>query len=597
MVHIYPPRQRLEGFEAEILKVVSYGATPEQWEAWIQVPLEHAAACGNLDLVTKLLEAGGGRSMSGWRGCRGRTALDAAALGGNAKVVSALLAPNRARWDLNVVSVSSGRSALYLAVVCGHEAAARELIFAGHNVNRRDPIDQCGPLYKAVSDGHEQLVRDLLGARACPNARCSGYAPLHLACSRGHMSIISALLAGGADKDAKDDRGAIPLHHTISQGHVDATEVLLAAGANTTIGGSFVPFILAAYKRNVEILKLFLKREVDVNFRDELGYTALHAAALGDFNAASSPPSSAGGVSAAARAVHALVDAGADVDAQCLDGGTPLHYAAAFTNFSSRLDVMLALLQRGASVDLTHSTTAQTPLLVACQHQKRGVDAVVDVLLRWGADETAIGGDGRTSLKLLEEVDLYGRKGAASTVPDDHGRPEQLAREEEIDRARTLLARAGGDRAWRRRCLPVILRWREGRARAAPTAYISIDIITGSDHGIGSCAATLRGEAGTPENIEARLTGMGTADLHPGAGTSEARARMVPKIETNITTSGNIVDNFAAGEPRGCESGGGRSNRGGRDEGACQNEPLRGVMAMLLGMASEGVFRTIVGFL
>lgn len=591
MVHIYPPRQRLEGLEADILKVVSYGATPEQWEAWIQVPLEHAAACGNLDLVTKLLEARGGRSMSGWKGCRGRTVLDAAALGGNAKVVSVLLAPNRARWDLNVVSVSSGRSALYLAVVCGHEAAARELIFAGHDVNRRDPIDQCCPLYKAVSDGHEQLVRDLLEARACPNARhCGqeGYAPLHVACSRGHTGIISALLAGGADKDVEDNRGAIPLHHTISQDHVDTTEILLAAGANITIGGSFVPFILAACKRNVEILKLFIKRGVDVNFRDELGSTALHAAALGDLSSSTST-SSSGGAASATRAIHTLVDGGADVDAQRLDGGAPLHYAAAFTSFSSRFDVMLALLQRGASIDLIHSITAQTPLHLACQHQKRGVDAIVDLLLRWGADETAVGGDGRTPTELLEEIDLYGRKDAAYTVPEDNGRREQLAREEEIERARVLLARAGEDRAWRRRCLAVMIRWRQGKARATLTPCTSIDdIITGSGCGSTSCATTLGGERGIPGTIETRPTGMNTAALHPGC-TSEARA--APEIETTIFATDNNVDNTATREPQGYKSGGGRSNHGRRDEGAGQNELLQGMMDM-----PEGVFRMIVGF-
>ncbi|CAM9218950.1 unnamed protein product, partial [Pylaiella littoralis] len=201
-----------------------------------------------------------------------------------------------------------------------------------------------------------------------------GYTPLHIACSRGHTSIISALLAGGADKDAKDNRGAIPLHHTISQDHVAATESLLAAGANITIGGSFTPFS---------------------------GSTALHAAAIGNLSSCSSP-SSFGGAASAISAIDALMDAGADVDAQRLDGGAPLHYAAAFNSLCSRFDVILALLRRGASVDLVHSKTAQTPLHVACQHKKRGVDAVVDLLLRWGADEAAVGGDGRTALELLE---------------------------------------------------------------------------------------------------------------------------------------------------------------------------------------------------
>ena len=76
-------------------------------------PLEHAAARGNLDLVNSLLQAGVDGS-AGWRGCRGRTLLDAAAVGGNPDVVTALLRAG-AQPDVNVVSMSPKRSALYVA--------------------------------------------------------------------------------------------------------------------------------------------------------------------------------------------------------------------------------------------------------------------------------------------------------------------------------------------------------------------------------------------------------------------------------------------------------------------------------------------------
>lgn len=56
-----------------------------QWQEWFRVPLEHAIAQGNLDLFNNLLGAGAiGRA--GWRGCRGRTLLDAATVGGNEEV-------------------------------------------------------------------------------------------------------------------------------------------------------------------------------------------------------------------------------------------------------------------------------------------------------------------------------------------------------------------------------------------------------------------------------------------------------------------------------------------------------------------------------
>ncbi|CBJ25690.1 hypothetical protein Esi_0008_0114 [Ectocarpus siliculosus] len=75
---------------ASIFKLVQEEATPEQWKQWLRVPLEHAAAKGNLDLFTRLMDAGAD-GCSGWRGCYGRTLLGAAACGDGDQMVRALL--------------------------------------------------------------------------------------------------------------------------------------------------------------------------------------------------------------------------------------------------------------------------------------------------------------------------------------------------------------------------------------------------------------------------------------------------------------------------------------------------------------------------
>lgn len=69
--------------------------------------VEHAAAQGKIDLVTALLKAGA-TGVPGPRGCRGRTLLDAAAEGGNERVVSAILKAGAAP-DLSVRSGSKRR--------------------------------------------------------------------------------------------------------------------------------------------------------------------------------------------------------------------------------------------------------------------------------------------------------------------------------------------------------------------------------------------------------------------------------------------------------------------------------------------------------
>ena len=72
---------------------------------------------------------------------------------------------------------------------------------------------------------------------------------------------------------------------------------------------------------------------------------------------------------------------------------------------------------------------------------------VVDLLLRWGADETAFDDDGETPADALENV-----------------REHRECSQDEIERVRLLLDRAPADRAWRRRGWLVMLRSRASRA-------------------------------------------------------------------------------------------------------------------------------------
>lgn len=200
-MHLYPKRAPLNGLELEIFTLVSYSATPEQWAEWLRAPLEHAAARGNVDLVDALLGAGAGGG-AGWSGCRGRTLLHAAALGGSAKVMFALLRAG-AQPDVNVVALGSKRSALYVATMCGHTEAARCLLVAGADVDFEDPVDQRTVLHAAARGGHEQLVNDLLIGGADPNVSNmnDGRTPLHVAARHGHAGIVSSLVLRGAAKE------------------------------------------------------------------------------------------------------------------------------------------------------------------------------------------------------------------------------------------------------------------------------------------------------------------------------------------------------------------------------------------------------------
>eukprot|EP00903_Cladosiphon_okamuranus_P014825 g13730.t1 len=510
-MHIFPARVPLQELGGEIFELVSYGATPRKWAAWLRVPLEHAAARGNLDLVNTLLQ-GGADGRAGWRGCRGRTLLHAAAVGGNPGVVTALLRAG-AQPDVNVVSMSPKRSALFVATVCGHEEVARLLIQAGADVSFRDAIERGSVLHEACC-GHEQLVKDLLVAGADPNSDFGprGSTPIHQAAGAGHCGIISALLLRGVNKDALDHLGATPLMWAASWGQVAAVDTLVAAGADVNIrdDNQHAALNYAANEGRVPVLKALLGHGAYVDFPDTNGYTALHMAAMNN----------------RADAVDALVEAGADIELDSNDDYTPLMAAAYFSQRKS----MLALLKRGAIVG-TCSTFGRTPLHVACLAQRHGLEVAVDLLLRWGADETALDEEGFTPTECLDHA-LDGNERPCSP--------------EEIERVRVLLARAPADRAWRRRCLLVMLRSRASKART-------------EGHGDG----------GTSSN---------TCDIHA----------------------------VEAGGAASCPSAGSRDFERDRDGQGCGiGDGEAGVGAddgdfgrlLMIGLEMDGVFRTVVGFL
>ena len=69
----------------------------------------------------------------------------------------------------------------------------------------------------------------LVAALASPAAADTD---LHSAAYDGDAVTVSALLAAGADPNARDSKGITPLHHAAGQGHTAALTALLEAGAD-----------------------------------------------------------------------------------------------------------------------------------------------------------------------------------------------------------------------------------------------------------------------------------------------------------------------------------------------------------------------------
>lgn len=137
--------------------------------------------------------------------------------------------------------------------------------------------------------------------------------PIHWAAIRDDTDMLKRLAETGININEYDKGGQTPLHLAVARGNVSAVEELLKQGADPMIErqGLLPPLTMACeaeYNRK-EIFEAFSKSGYPVD-QSNHGYTALHHAAR----------------TANAGAVGDLIELGANVDIQDINGWTPLHY-------------------------------------------------------------------------------------------------------------------------------------------------------------------------------------------------------------------------------------------------------------------------------
>lgn len=278
-------------------------------------------------------------------------AVSAAVAAGHTNVLQSLLVLSH---NLKLTSMKSSWcefaehavSWLNLAATKGHEEVM-DYILAFHENNYAQSQDFHLPdmkdertghtaLFSAVVNGHEHIVRNLLAKGA--KVQAHGTTAAHFAAEYGHQDMLRMLLQTTVTNDFIDigDRSTLstliwgldremesPLHKAAKNGHSAVVNILhslwvqcwpdeASENINKNNGDGYTPLNLAARGGHLGVLEFLIKHGARVNLAEhKLGWTALHfAAAMGH-----------------EAVVQSLLENGADPAARAKDGATALELA------------------------------------------------------------------------------------------------------------------------------------------------------------------------------------------------------------------------------------------------------------------------------
>ena len=249
-----------------------------------------------------------------------------------------------------------------------------ERIATANEAPPRDAIDAAtDSLWQALESADLSAVKRALKNQPALDVLRDDLTPLHYAAWKGQAAAAKALLAAGAEVDAVDPAGETALHWTESS----------------------------------ELLRVLLSADADPNARDRRGCTALHhfadnPLAVNVLVAAGADPNAQAKIGAPlhfarrdAKAVKALLRAGAELESKDYQGDTPLISAAS----RGHEVATKALLAAGANVS-ARNERGQSAL-----HQAATVSSTqcIDLLLAAGADPNARDKDGNTPLHQAAE--------------------------------------------------------------------------------------------------------------------------------------------------------------------------------------------------
>lgn len=370
-----------------------------------------------------------------------------------------------------------GHTPLIEAASCGHIGGTGLLVAKGANLEIYNNEGD-NALLTAVQKNQLEIVKALLEAGANVNAvNTTGSTSLMIAAIRNNPSMVQLLIDFRADVQKVDNRNQDALHIALDKGHDDVIKCLLETGKiilpssdektrevferivvqlkrfrevkdignietlenaeDRVLFERWTPLMIAAWRDEIEIVRLLLSQGENVNVRCVDGHTALSRAAWRGH----------------ADIVDLLLQAGAEIDTSTAADTSPVILAAKYGHKEVVLRLIPECISHGGAIklmdDIVYTALSRgygdiveaivnAGLIVEFKGNKQfsslfleaaasGQSKLIEIMLRHGADVNVTDEAGKTPLMLAVEsghkeiVELLIRQNAAIDMRDQHG--------------------------------------------------------------------------------------------------------------------------------------------------------------------------------